>query len=144
MDRRKYSRKLLGPIHVTNIESADGSMFLAHEGKIINASATGMLIEVSCDDLSPELKLHKLLLETIEGEMVVMKIAEMDLDIDARVVRTRSVGSNHFEIAVDFAENAPTYWRECLVELLPNPGEIQPVEPSGNTKPEVSNNGDLP
>ena len=48
----------------------------------------------------------------------------MNLDLDGRVVRASHIGRGAFEIALEFSEDIPEYWRECLVDLLPEPGEI--------------------
>jgi hypothetical protein len=130
MDRRAYPRKLLDPIHVTDIKTVDRLMSLAHYGTILNASATGLLIRVSHSDLSPELLRHTRALASVEGTTIMMKIVEMDLEIDGRIVRTRHVEQGFVDMVIDFTDNAPTYWRECLAELLPSLGEIDQAVPS--------------
>jgi hypothetical protein len=130
MERRRYTRKFLDPIHVTEIKLVDRSLVVARYGTILNASATGLLIRTSRSDLHPEILQHTSPLETIEGKQAVMKIVEMELEIGGRIVRIRQAEQEAFEIAIDFTENAPTYWRECLVELLPSLGEIAPVDSS--------------
>jgi hypothetical protein len=129
VDRRKYTRKLLDPIHISDMQATDRFMLLARYGTILNASAAGLLIEVKRGDLSPKMLEAKFPLHAIEGEFVTMKIAEMELEIDGRIVRVCHTEQEGVEIAVDFTENAPTYWRECLAELLPGLGEIEPVAP---------------
>ena len=127
MERRKYVRKLLDPIHISDMQATDRLIVLALYGTILNASATGLLIGVKRGDLSPEMLDPTFPLDVIEGECVTMKIVEMELEIDGRIVRVRHTEQECVEIAVDFTENAPTYWRECLAELLPSLGEIEPV-----------------
>jgi hypothetical protein len=34
------------------------------------------------------------------------------------------LGKKGFYVAIDYSEEAPEYWRECLMDLLPNPGEL--------------------
>jgi hypothetical protein len=128
VEKRKSLRKLLDPIHVTDIETTEQPMIIAHCGTLLNASASGLLIRVCRRDLNPDLLEHKWSLEAIEGKDVMMKIIEMELSIDARVVRTRCVDETLCEIAVDFSEMAPDYWRECLAELLPNVDEIEQID----------------
>ena len=55
----------------------------------------------------------------------MMKIVEMDLEIDGQIVRVHHAEQERLEIAVDFAENAPAYWRQCLADLLPSLGEME-------------------
>ena len=132
VEKRKSPRKLLDPIHVADIEAMGHAMIVAYHGKLLNASATGLLISINRSDLKPDLLDRKVPLEAIEGDDVVMKIVEMELKIDARVVRTRYVDEALCEIAVDFADMVPTYWRDCLVEFLPDVGEMEQVDASKN------------
>ena len=49
----------------------------------------------------------------------------MNLEISGTVVRTRLLGIEGFEIGVDYSLDAPEYWRECLLDLIPSPGELE-------------------
>jgi hypothetical protein len=53
-----------------------------------------------------------------------MQIVEMALEIDGKIVRAQQATATYCEIAIDFTDNAPKYWRECLAELLPGLGEM--------------------
>lgn len=53
----------------------------------------------------------------------MLKISDMQLDIDGVISRTRFIGAGLFEIAIDLSEDAPEYWRECLVDLMPGADE---------------------
>jgi hypothetical protein len=130
MQRRRYTRKLLEPIHVTDMQTVDERRSLARYGTLRNASASGLLIEVSRRDLSPEMRRHPLPLDTIAGKHIMMTIVEMNLQIDGRIVRTHHAAPGVVEIAVDFTDHAPPYWRECLAELLPAPGEMDQAGPA--------------
>lgn len=133
VERRKHTRKLLDPIHVANIETVDQHMLIAHYGTLLNASASGFLIHINRRDLNPDLREYEPLLAACKGIDVIMKIVEMELKIDARVVRICRIDETSYEIAVDFAGMAPDYWCECLAELMPHVGEIEQIDPL--TKP---------
>jgi hypothetical protein len=124
MNRRRYDRKLLDPIHVTDIKAPGKSIILAHRGTILNASAGGLLIRIGHSDLNADILRHTIPLHTLEGGPVVMTILEMALTIEGKVVRTDQVAPEWCDIAIDFTDNAPPYWRECLAELLPSLGEM--------------------
>ncbi|HEY7493728.1 MAG TPA: hypothetical protein VIH59_21795 [Candidatus Tectomicrobia bacterium] len=138
MDRRQSPRKQLDPIHIAEMKTTDRMTVLAHDGTILNASATGLLIRVDRKALSSEVFQQDVPLTAIEGEHVVMQIVEMALEIDGRIVRARHATPAWCEIAIDFTDNAPAYWRECLAELLPGLGEMvqaaaaEAVEAQGN------------
>jgi len=124
MDRRQSPRKRLDPIHIAEMKTTDRRTVLVHHGTILNASATGLLIRVERDALNPEILQHDVPLTTIEGEHVVMQIVEMALEIDGKIVRAHQTAPTWCEIAIDYTDNAPEYWRECLADLLPGLGEI--------------------
>lgn len=52
----------------------------------------------------------------------------MNLDLDGTVNRTLHKGRGNFEIAIEFSRDVPEYWRECLIDLLPAPGEMEDDE----------------
>ncbi len=53
-----------------------------------------------------------------------MHLEEMNLEVSGVITRTQLLGKKGFYIAVDYSEEAPEYWRECLMDLLPKPGEL--------------------
>jgi hypothetical protein len=138
MDRRQSPRKPLDPIHIAEMKTTDQLTILVRSGTLVNASATGLLIRVDRDALNPEIFQHGVPLTTIEGEHVMMQIVEMALEIDGKIVRAHQAAPAWCEIAIDFTDDAPQYWRECLAELLPSLGEMvqtadsQAVEAQGN------------
>jgi hypothetical protein len=125
VEQREYQRKLLAPIHVSDIQAADRGVCLARYGTIVNASATGLLIHVDPQHLNPEILQHHLPWESVEGDYVTMKIVEMELEMDGMVMRARHLDQRLCELAIDFSDNAPAYWRECLAELLPGLDESE-------------------
>ncbi len=128
MEKREYTRKLLDPVHVTDIQAIDRFTVLARYGTLVNASASGLLIEVQPNDLGPELLHNELTFDDILGDDVVMKIVEMSLEIDGKIMRAQQTPQGSYEIAIDFAANAPAYWRECFADLLPNRGEFSHIQ----------------
>jgi hypothetical protein len=124
MDRRQYPRKWLDPIHIAAMQTTDRLTVLAHHGTILNASATGLLIRVDREALSPAICQHGMAFTAIEGAHVVMQIVEMALEIDGKIVRVHQAAPEWYEIAFDFTDNAPAYWRQCLADLLPDLGEM--------------------
>jgi hypothetical protein len=130
MNHRKYMRKPLFPIHVAEIKAVDRSLVLADHGTILNASATGLLIRVNRSDLNPKILQQNQPLNILAGEQVMLRIVEMDLEIGGRIARTQQAEEELFDIALDLTDNAPAYWRKCLVDLLPSSDEIAPVDTS--------------
>jgi hypothetical protein len=117
---RAAKRKQVGLIPISNLTTMSHFESIARFGHLIDASSTGFLIQVDREDLVPPGLRQNLSLESIEGESITLMINPMELEIDGHIARTRYIGKGVFEIAIDFSEDAPEYWRECLFDLLPN------------------------
>src|SRR5215813_2481845 len=126
MNRRQYPRKALDPMHVAAIMVGERPTLLASAGTLLNASATGLLIRVSCRALNPALVESNGTLVVPQDTLMRMHIVEMALDIDGEMVRMDQTGPEWWDIAMDFTASAPAYWRECLADLLPSVGEMTP------------------
>ena len=122
--RRIANRKIVGGITVTNVTALNKFTAISKIGTMVDASSTGLLLLIDRKDLIPKGLRESLSLEQLMGEHVMLRIAEMNLDIDGVISRTRHIGKGMFELALDFSLDAPEYWRECLVDLLPAPGEM--------------------
>ncbi len=121
---RSAERKTLGPVHFHNLTSLEKFAILARTGVIVDASSRGFLLRVTRRDLVPRNLRGNLNIDCLVGERVMLKIEEMNLEIDGAIARTSMIGRGVFEIAIDFSESAPDYWRECLLDLLPDKGEF--------------------
>lgn len=127
-EQRDSLRKQLDTIHIESLTSLDQFSLLARRGKIVNASTSGFLLHIHRQDLVPKILRENLTIDYVVGERVKLLISEMNLEIEGTVTRTKLVGQGVFAVAVDFTKNAPEYWRECLLDLLPNSGEIDQFE----------------
>ncbi len=117
---RSAPRKEITPLTIDSLSSTESLEKLAKYGEIIEASATGILINFKREDfLKKELK-QNLNIDVLVGQSVYFNIHEMDLEISGKVARTKFLGKKGFQIAVDYTSDAPEYWRECLMDLLPN------------------------
>lgn len=122
---RKSPRKQTTNIRVSHLTSMNGFAKLAKNLEIIQASNNGLLLQVARANLMlPSLR-KNLTLDSIHGDRVLMHIKDMEIDLAGVVARTGLNGKKGFYIAIDYTEDAPEYWGECLVELLPAPGEIE-------------------
>ena len=122
---RSSPRKELTPVHVSYISSMSDLSKLTREAVIIEASASGLLVHVNRDDLIASKLRNNLNIDHLVGERVFLRLDDMNLEISGIVARTKFLGKTGFHIAVDYSEEAPEYWRECLMDLLPSPGEFE-------------------
>ena len=123
-NRRVAPRKEVSPIHITHLTSLDDFAKIAKNCEIIEASSTGLLLQVKRDDLIPTALRKNLSLDVLVGDRVFMHLEEMNLEISGVITRTSLSGKKGFQIAIDYSDEAPEYWRECLMDLLPQPGEL--------------------
>ena len=124
-NRRVAPRKEVTPIHVGHLTSLDDFAKLARNCEIVEASATGLLLHVHREDLIPQSLRKNLNLDALIGDRVFMHLEEMNLEISGIITRTKLLGKKGFHIAIDYSDDAPEYWRECLMDLLPRPGELE-------------------
>jgi hypothetical protein len=124
-DRRIASRKEIEGIEINDLTSISSYSLIARKGRIINASRTGFLLEIDRKALVPGELRDNLSLESTLGQQVVLYLPQMNLDLDGTIMRTSHQGKGKFLVAIDFSYDVPDYWRECLVDLLPAPGEME-------------------
>lgn len=124
-ERRNKERKAVDSIVVTELTSLNQYLVIAEEAHIIDASPKGFLLEVNRKDLVPDDLKQNLSLDSIINEPVVMFLPQMNLDLDGTIRRAQHTGKGIFQIAVDFSDGVPDYWKECLIDLLPEPGEME-------------------
>jgi hypothetical protein len=123
-NRRVAPRREITPLEVSSISSLENLAKIARGGEIIEASTSGFLLIVKREDLIPAMLRKNLTLESLHGSKVLLHLPQMNIEISGKIARTKLLGKQGFEIGIDYVEDAPEYWRECLVDLLPAPGEF--------------------
>ena len=121
-ERRTNQRWDIESLEVAHLTALDHFQLIATRGHLIDASIHGILLHIDREDLVAKQYRSNLTMDPLIGEKISVEIRQMNLDIIGRVVRTRPLGKGKFEIAIDYTEDAPDYWRECLVDLLPKTG----------------------
>lgn len=124
LDRRVAERKVTDEVVVSELTSLSSYNIIAHTGVIIDASASGFLVSLDRKQVAAKELRDSLTLDSLIGHQVVMFLPQMNLDLDGTIVRTEHKGKGRFEVAITFSSDVPEYWRDCLVDLLPAPGEI--------------------
>lgn len=124
MERRATKRKLTEAIRVEHIMSNKNLKKICQEAYIIDASVRGFLITLNRKNLSQSKLKGSLTLDSLIGESISLYLPQMELELDGTIKVTRHKGKGLFEVFVNFANDTPIYWRECLVDLLPQPGEF--------------------
>jgi hypothetical protein len=121
-------RKEVDGIDVVDVRYGANLDTLAPQAKLVDVSSTGIMLQIHREELKPRKYRGSLSLEDLVGEPVCLEIDVMALEIDGMVTRTKNIGGGVYEIGIDYSAGTPEYWRECLVDLLPHPGEIAAEE----------------
>lgn len=125
MKSRQSLRKSIHPIELSRIVLGHNQTQLASGGTLIEVSETGFKLILDRKALkSPKLR-SQLDLSELLNETIWIHLNDLDLILEGTVTRTRFIGKGKFEIGIDYSDTAPEYWRECLVDLLPNPNELE-------------------
>lgn len=124
-NRRIAPRRDISPLMVSSMSSLENLAKITRGGEIIEASTTGFLMMVAREDLVPVVLRRNLNLDSIIGQRVLLHLPQMNLEISGTIRRTKFIGKTGFELGIDYSEDAPEYWRECLLDLLPGPGELE-------------------
>ncbi len=124
-NKRVSPRKEVEPIKVAYLASLNDLAKLARNCDIVEASATGLLLIVQRTDLIPQSLRSNLNLDCLVGNRVYIRLEPMNIEISGEIKRTKFIGKKSFHIALDYSDDAPEYWRECLMDLLPRPGEFE-------------------
>lgn len=124
LNRRLAPRKEVTPLHVSHITSLDDFAKIAKNCEVIEASSSGLLLLVDREEIIPAALRGTLTLDCLVGDRVFLRLEDLNLEISGVITRTKLLGKSGFHIAVDYSEDAPEYWRECLMDLLPRPGEL--------------------
>lgn len=122
-NRRIAKRKSVSAVTVSNLVSISQFDSIARLGNLMDVSSTGFLIHIDRQDLIPKHLRQNLSLREIEGEPIALMLDPMQLEINGYIARTKYVGNGVFEVAIDFSDDAPEYWRECLYDLIPGSSE---------------------
>jgi hypothetical protein len=118
--RKKIGKTSNSMLTLDSFSSMDNLQKLAKHGRIIEASATGILISFKRTDFVAKELRSNLNIDQLVGKNVFFNIHEMELEISGKVTRTKFLGKDEgFIVAVDYTTDAPEYWRECLIDLMP-------------------------
>jgi hypothetical protein len=121
---RSGPRRNINPITVSSMSSLENLSKICRGGEIVDASISGFLLIVKREDLVPAHLRKNLNIDSIVGTRVFLHLPQLDIEISGRISRTKLMGKKGYAVGIDFSEDAPEYWRECLLDLLPRPGEI--------------------
>ena len=122
---RSAPRQEIEPLTIQSISLMENLVKVCRGGIIREASTTGFLVELKRENLVMRELRQNLSLDVLVGSTVLIYLPQMDLELSGQVARTKFLGKEEgYLIGIDYSSDAPEYWRECLLDLLPKPGEI--------------------
>ncbi len=124
MERRSEKRKYIQHLDVEQIVNNDTLKQICTKAQIIDTSISGFLLLIARKDLLINDLKGNLTLDALKGMSISLYVHQMELELDGTIGLTRHRGKGMFEVVVSFSPDTPTYWRECLVDLLPQAGEL--------------------
>lgn len=127
-DQRSAPRREMEKIAVLEIAFMQPFEPVARHGFLVDASSTGFLLEIEYSEITNKNYRGTLTLDAMIGKDIMLEIELMGLEIYGVVARTKKIGKSRFEVAIDFSDEAPEYWRECLLDMLPTAEEIEDLE----------------
>lgn len=125
VDRREAPREKLDPIPIRGLTSIDHMTLLSRSGFIVDASKSGFLLHVARKSLVPEKFRNALSLSELEGDRVILLIEPLNLEISGHIARTKRINKETYEIVIDYTSDAPEYWREALLDMLPRRSDYE-------------------
>lgn len=111
-------------LFVTEIISLRSYITLASAGYIKNVSLDGCLISIYRKDLLINKLKFGLNINCLVGEPLTIYLPQMNLDLEGEVTSTKHIGGGVYEVFLNFPDTLPHYWKECLLDLLPNKKEL--------------------
>ncbi len=122
-NRAEKFRKPISQVDVLNVKNIGTNDVYFSRATLVDVSPTGLLLRVERENILAISLRSTLTLSSIIGAGVGFTIEVMDTYIEGVITRTKPEGQGVFLVAVDFRDDAPEYWRNCLVDLLPDSGE---------------------
>lgn len=120
---RAAPRRSLEKVSVIDVAMMEPFVPVATQAYLVDASSSGFLLEIHRNDITNKDLRANLTLESMLGKPLMLEIELMGLEVYGTVIRTKMVGKGTYELAIDFSDEAPEYWRECLVDMLPSGDE---------------------
>jgi len=119
--RRSHNqRKNVAQVDVLNVKNISTGEVYFSRASIVDVSPTGLLLRIQRGHILTVPLRSTLTWATLVNISVGFTIEVMDTYIEGIITRSKPEGKGEFLLAVDFREDAPEYWRNCLVDLLPD------------------------
>jgi len=107
-------------IWISDVQSLNDHSVLFSQAIVKDVSSSGLLIHVAREHIVNRSLRATLTFDHLRELGVSFRLEGMTTVLEGIVIRTKPLGRGSFELGIDFREDAPQYWREILVELMPD------------------------
>ena len=104
-------------IKVTQLKLVPEQDIVSHFATLFQISPQGFYLRLSRKDLCSSLR-DCLSLNKLCNKEIDMYFPLMNMHLDGTVSKTRHTGRGVFDIFVKIPEDTPSYWFECLMDML--------------------------
>lgn len=106
-------------IKAASITLSNEENLIVKKAFVSKLSPQGFNLIFNYRDLVPESLKFQLHLHSLWYKDIHTYIPDMEMDLEGKVTGTRHLGKGIFEVNIEFFQEVPKYWRECLFELWP-------------------------
>ena len=104
-------------LNISQFSLTSTSDIIARKAALFQVSQNGFYLRVHRKELEKTLRKH-LNLDSICNKNVDMYLPKMNLNLDGTVIYAKHVGSGVFELFIKFLDTLPSYWCDCLMDML--------------------------
>ena len=112
-------KKKIKGVKAASITLSNEENLIVKKALISQVSPAGFNLIFNYRDLVPESLKFQLHLHSLWYKNIHMYIPDMEMEMEGTVIGTRHLGTGNFEINIEFFQEVPKYWRECLFDLWP-------------------------
>ena len=106
-------------IKACSITFSDAEDILVKKAFVSEVTSKGFKLILNYRDLVSESLKLELDLHSLYHKNIHAYIPDMEMDWAGKVTGSRHLGKGNFEVNIEFFQQEPKYWRECLFDLWP-------------------------
>ena len=110
-------QKLKENLEVTQLSLMSNSKITIKSARLFQVSPDGLYINLERKNLPSSLK-KDLNLDSLLNKEIAMNLSIMNIQLNGLITNARYTGGGVFEIFVQFLNNTPRYWYDCLMDVI--------------------------
>ena len=119
MNLNKQNIAKIQGVKAASITLSNEDNLIVKKAVVSEVSPHGFNLTFHYRDLVPKSLKFQLHLHSLWYKNIHMYIPDMEIDLEGKVIGTRHIGKGNFEVNVEFSQEIPQYWCECLFDLWP-------------------------